>query len=561
MVYLIKKYLITSVFLAAFLLILFPIFAQEEKTKESKLPVWLEGFKMGGLIRFRPEFRSNYDFDKTKDDVREFVGQKIQLNIEKKFSKDINAKITFQDARVWGGQPGSDDGTANSNDLTKESVDVREAWFQVNNLFGPVSVKIGRQLFNYGSQRMVASLEWATVGRSFDAITFMYDSKWLSSHLWGSIIAEQDSDIAGNNTAVGRKNVSGLSYNCSTTTGICTVKASTTRELDDGYFAGFFNTIKLSKHLHTDLFYLGKYLKWKPLEVTGTLLTGAEITTQDREQQRDNLHNFGIRLTNRTQKDDTAVIPFDWSLEYNYQTGTTGKYVQPSWDYINTKVQMTDRFTGATIQQNVYREKQIYDAFAFAAEAGFTIKKRFRIGAEYNIGSGDPNRTDGSVGTFENFYPLNHAYYGNGDLVSWRNMKGKSINFTANLKKWGSIQLMYWYVVKHKLQDGWYSVGGPIQADQSTESKANARFGNVTDSSGNITSRAVAYLRGRIFREYDIIYNFLYKGIVWQAGYSFMYAGDSVKSVKNNTMIPEEPLYYKFNPRADFAYLMMSYKF
>ena len=69
---------------------------------------WLDGLTVFGLIRFRPQYESNYDFDKTTDDTKEYVGSKVQLGVQKDFGADLTAKVVLQDTRVWGGQPGSD---------------------------------------------------------------------------------------------------------------------------------------------------------------------------------------------------------------------------------------------------------------------------------------------------------------------------------------------------------------------------------------------------------------------------------------------------------------------
>lgn len=557
--------------------------AEAPKVEPTPVKAWSDGFKVGGMVRFRPEFKNNYDYDRTTSDAVEFVGQKIQLSVEKEFSPDVKAKITIQDSRLWGGEPGYQTGLSTANDNTRQSTDIREAYIDVKSLLGPIDLVIGRQILAYGDQRLVGHLDWTNVGRSFDGAKLRYETTWLSSHLWGMVISEEDSDIAGNNTNVGRKNPSGLKYDCDPfNKNTCTVTATKTNELDDAYFTGFYNTFKPSEHVFIDLYYLGLYKKWVPVDKYNTLgisqlapvYPGATTqpfpTTQDRFRQRDNLHTVGIRLTNRTQKEGkAAVIPLDWTVEYAHQSGTTGAYINPQWDTLNTTVNYLDPITQKTVAKNIYREKQIYDSFAFALDVGYTLEKmipsvdKLRIGLEYDVASGDPNRKDGSVGTFNNLFHTNHIYYGEADQVSWVNMIGKSINILADLGDIGKFRLAYWKVDKHKLQDGWYDVTGALKANASTEAESNTRFGNVysTTATGRGSDRYAGTLYRNLFREIDFTYYFKFKGLDWGFGYSRIFAGDAVRNRRNDYTV--NPLVRKdvFDPGASFAYLMTTYKF
>ena len=52
-----------------------------------------------------------------------------------------------------------------------------------------------------------------------------------------------------------------------------------------------------------------------------------------------------------------------------------------------------------------------------------------RISAEYNYASGDAGNKDGVRGTFDQFYPSNHAYYGMIDQFGWKNLKNWRTGF------------------------------------------------------------------------------------------------------------------------------------
>ncbi|MEQ9364001.1 MAG: alginate export family protein, partial [Leptospirales bacterium] len=209
----------------------------------------------------------------------------------------------------------------------------------------------------------------------------------------------------------------------------------------------------------------------------------------------------------------------------------------------------------------IYSEKQRYDAYAVAADVGYTINDFVRIGAEYDVASGDPDRTDGASATFDNLFHTNHLFYGQADQVSWRNMIGKSANLTFYFGAYGSLKLAYWEVDKHSLQDSQYAVTGAAQTNFTTESRANARFGDIRDGTGAITSTGVAFLKKHLFKEYDIEYTVKFKGVGWSVGYSRIHAGDAVGEVRADRRNPVFAREDKFDPTADFAYLMMTYKF
>ena len=71
----------------------------------------------------------------------------------------------------------------------------------------------------------------------------------------------------------------------------------------------------------------------------------------------------------------------------------------------------------------------------------------------------------------------------------------------------------------------------------------------------------MATLREHLFKEYDIEYAVKFKGINWSIGYSRIHAGDAVGEVVGDRRNPVFAREDKFQPTADFAYLMMTYKF
>nr|WP_167450737.1 alginate export family protein [Leptospira yasudae] len=534
--------------------------------KETKKEVpWYETIKFGGLIRIRPEAKYNYDFDRFKNDNASFVGAKAQIWIEKELTEKTKIRITLQDSVLWGGEKGSSSGLDTANDNTRQSVGIREAWIESKDLIGPIALQAGRQILKYGDERLVGALEWTNVGRSFNGFRLKLDKELFSSHAWAMIVGEQDSDIAGNTTYLGKRNSFPVQYNCpanSPSTSTCALSADLTKQQQgDATFTGFYNTFKPSKFLHIDGYYIGLYRKWLP-QNNSTILLLANPETVPRDSRYDQLHTFGFRLTNRTTKEKKSEIPFDFSIEYAMQTGKTGINVTPGWDSLNTNVSTIDPLTGKTASKNLYKERQGYDSFAFALDVGYTIGS-FRLGAEYDVASGDPNRKDGKVSTFSNLFHSNHVFYGEADQVSWVNMVGKSANLTWDGGEFGKLRIAYWIVDKQKMQDGWYDITGNLKDGASTESYANDRYKNpyLQSEKGVLDQRGVGTLGKNLFREIDMVYSVKYKDILWALGASWIYAGDAVRGKLNDDSISPEFRKTGFLPQAQFAYLSMTAQF
>ncbi len=540
----------------------FLLIENKKQEKESK-----DNLKLGGLIRFRPEMKYNYDFNRSLNDNVNFTGQKIQFYIHKEFNKDLEAKITIQDSRIWGGERGSSTGLSTANDGTRQSTDIREAWLKTKNIFDlPLHLQVGRQILAYGDERLVGSLDWTNVGRSFDGARIILEEKYFTTHLWVMVLGENNSDIAGNTSALGRNTSYNAKFNCPPgAIKACTsVPDAPIRELGDSYFTGFYNTIKLSEILHIDLYYLG--LQKKILEANNSVIlsqTGTLGSPESRAGRMDILNTYGIRITNKTQQNKKSIQEFDYALEYATQSGRNGNNIRPGWDSLNTQVESTDLLTGNKYKNNIYREKVKYNSYAYAIDLGYTIDT-FRIGLGYDVGSGDPNRQDGSISTFQNLFHTNHIWYGMADQVSWVNMKSKSINLTATTQSIGIFRVDYFIVDKDKRQDGWYDVSGNLKTGSSTESFSNNRFdsSSLFTNNGSGSYRPVGSLGKNLFREIDFLWAVSYKSINWSFGYSVIYGGDSIKNqVDDATKLSTAFTKKNFSGIADFGYIMMTYLF
>jgi len=88
---------------------------------------------------------------------------------------------------------------------------------------------------------------------------------------------------------------------------------------------------------------------------------------------------------------------------------------------------------------------------------------RTRVGVAYNYGTGDGDPDDGEHWTFDNQYPLNHAYYGCMDLFSLQNMH--NIEATAQTSWRGRTRLRLAYQafwIDEPEADAWYNAGAGV---------------------------------------------------------------------------------------------------
>jgi len=86
-------------------------------------------------------------------------------------AKNVAAFVQFQDSRNFGEELNTlTDGTANKFDL-------HQAYFTADKFFGlPVRIKLGRMEMSYGSERLLGTVDWSNIGRSFDGVVFTVHS-------------------------------------------------------------------------------------------------------------------------------------------------------------------------------------------------------------------------------------------------------------------------------------------------------------------------------------------------------------------------------------------------
>ncbi len=110
------------------------------------------------------------------------------------------------------------------------------------------------------------------------------------------------------------------------------------------------------------------------------------------------------------------------------------------------------RFAGDTIQ-----------AWMAGVEMGYTfknIKCMPRIGIGFDYGSGDDNPFDSTHGTFNQMFPLGHAYLGDLDLFGRQNILATNVNITGKVCKNLTAKLVWHTFWNDSKRDALYNAGG-----------------------------------------------------------------------------------------------------
>ncbi len=155
-----------------------------------KLQTKSERVEIGGQIRFRAEVRQNADLSSDQSDARNFVGQRLRFHVRAKLSENVEAFAQFQDSRLWGQELS----TASNDNLT----DLHQGYVQVKDFLAPgLELKVGRQEFIYGAERLIGAFGWDNIGRSFDAVKMGYASNGLAGDWFAAKVVDRRSTGRG----------------------------------------------------------------------------------------------------------------------------------------------------------------------------------------------------------------------------------------------------------------------------------------------------------------------------------------------------------------------------
>jgi hypothetical protein len=354
--------------------------------------------------RVRWEIKDNaFDFN---DGVRtinddNWVLNRFRLGVGVQPTDWLKVYAQVQDAREWLSDRADIPGVFGADG--DDSFDLRQAYVELAvNEWG---LKLGRQVLQYGDDRLIGPGDWGNLGNVFDAVKLTYKGQGWSIDAFASTRVTQarghfnQSDLFNGNETHREQVFSGLYFS--------------TKALS------FADTDVYALHLHqagnTDFFTLGTRLKSKPA-------APAPMQHDGKSMKHDG---------KTVCPPPAAANPWDWDAEFAFQFGEVG---------------------GRDLS-----------AFAGHVGLGYTIPGcpiNSRIGLEYNYATGDGDPTDGDVETFQNLFPSNHKFYGFMDAFSWQNIHDVAVSWKAKPCTNVTARLDYHAFWLADTNDVWYRANG-----------------------------------------------------------------------------------------------------
>lgn len=135
-----------------------------------------EDMKITGQIRHRTE-RNDKDFsDETASYGFSFLRSRMNLKFT---NENTYAFIQIQDSRIFGTE------TNTLSDGSADALDFHQAYFALSDFVTKgLTVMVGRREIAYANQRLMGSVGWHNIGRSFDGATFRYTGEKYKADLF-----------------------------------------------------------------------------------------------------------------------------------------------------------------------------------------------------------------------------------------------------------------------------------------------------------------------------------------------------------------------------------------
>jgi hypothetical protein len=127
--------------------------------------------------------------------------QRTRFNADYK-SKILNARISLQDARIWG---------KSDNKVNDSKVEIYEAWFEYLVASG-LSLQMGRQPLKYDNQRLLAAPNWSNTGTSHDVAVLKYKAQFIQVHTGFAYNNSKDTLLDVNYAYTPKQNYKTMAY-------------------------------------------------------------------------------------------------------------------------------------------------------------------------------------------------------------------------------------------------------------------------------------------------------------------------------------------------------------
>ncbi len=251
----------------------------------------------------------------------------------------------------------------------------------------PLTLRFGRQELLYGKERLVSTLDWANVPRSWDgAKVFWSDDTWDIDGFYVRPVEKRNRDVDN--------------YD------------------HDVHFFGLYSSYKGIPNHVVDAYFLG-------LRNDGSY-TNANVRVGDIGDL--SVYTLGTRFAGKT--------PVGEGL----------------WDYDTEFAGQWGKASGDTIQ-----------AWMGSADTGYTLSVvpwQPRLGIGFDYAGGDDDPYDDIHGTFNQLFPLGHAYFGYLDQIGRQNLWAQNVNVTVQPLDNVTGRIAWHTFWTDKNRDALYNVGG-----------------------------------------------------------------------------------------------------
>jgi hypothetical protein len=204
---------------------------------------------------------------------------------------------------------------------------------------------------------------------------------------------------------------------------------------------------------------------------------------------------------------------FKQTLLVKSETGVPGDglVVSPGVRVFGKAPGRLDYIVEVVVQRGSYSADRVV-ATGQSYSAGWTVVNSAfqpRLSVEYNYASGDSTARDGRRGTFDQFYPSNHGYYGMIDQFGWKNLKNQRIGFDCLPSKKIKLRVDFNEFYLATVLDSLYNSGG---------NSAVLNRSATSDHIGSEVNTVALYQWSRIWK--------------FGAGYGHLFAGGYLKQSK-----------------------------
>ena len=325
---------------------------EEQAKEEKKKPPIVTTIE----LRWRSEFRDNADLQPVND-FDHFVGQRVRINM--KFNLHERLTFFFQPQDVWLY------GAESDKIIHDFNTNLHQAYFDLEKIWkGGPTLRVGRQEFNVGAQRLLGGFAWDNVGRSFDGLSIHGESEFGSSAVfWGRLTEVRRQ---GNTFRPGNLNLAGAYYSLNV--------------LDN---------LGQANHVDVDFPFVPDEMYFYMLRDSNAI--GGELGLPPQDSR---IYTYGFRFGATLNAVMKAQEPYGVFSEWEvaYQNGRRGP----------------DKHRAAMI---VINSGYLWD-----------VPSKPWVRLEYAVASGDNDSTNGKSREFHNLFPTNHLHYGYADREGLRNM-------------------------------------------------------------------------------------------------------------------------------------------